>query len=65
MAFIMEEDILFDPINIRLFGVAGVILYSDGAAHLVQEFFGAVRNYRNKEILLAKSSWYSELNYYR
>jgi hypothetical protein len=37
----MEEDIFFDPVNIRLFGVAGVMLDSDGVAHLVQEFFGA------------------------
>jgi hypothetical protein len=37
----MEEDKLFAPVNIRLYGVAGVMLDSDGVAHLVQEFFGA------------------------
>ena len=36
----MEEDKFFDPVNIRLFAVAGVMLDSDGVAHLVQEFFG-------------------------
>ena len=36
----MDEDIFFDPVNIRLFGVAGVMLDSDGVAHLDQEFFG-------------------------
>lgn len=41
MAFIIEEDIFFDPINLSLFGVAGVMLDSDRVAHLVQEFFGA------------------------
>ena len=37
----MEEDIFFDPVNIRLLGVAGVMLDSDGVAHLVQEFLRA------------------------
>ena len=37
----MEEDKFFDPVNIRLSGVAGLMLDSDGVAHLVQEFFGA------------------------
>jgi hypothetical protein len=36
----MEEDIFSDPVNIRLFGVAGVMLDSDGTAHLVYEFLG-------------------------
>ena len=31
----MEEDIFFDPVNIRLFGVAGVMLDLDGVVHLV------------------------------
>lgn len=35
------RQILFDPVNVGLFGVAGVMLDSDGVAHLVQEFFGA------------------------
>ena len=37
----LPYNIFFDPVNIRLFGVAGVMLDSDGVAHLVQEFFGA------------------------
>jgi hypothetical protein len=37
----MEEDIFIDPVNVRLFGVAGVMLDSDGVARLVQEFLGA------------------------
>lgn len=40
MAFIVKEDKFFDPVNIRLFGVAGVMLNSDGVAKLVQEFLG-------------------------
>ena len=35
----MEEDLFFAPVNIRLFGDAGVMLDSDGVTHLVQEFF--------------------------
>jgi hypothetical protein len=41
MAFIMEEDKFFDPVNVYLFGIAGVTFDSDDVAHLVQEFFGA------------------------
>ena len=37
----MEENIFFDPVNIRLFVVAGVMPDLDGVAHMVQEFFGA------------------------
>ncbi|PKO13754.1 MAG: hypothetical protein CVU39_17155 [Chloroflexi bacterium HGW-Chloroflexi-10] len=37
----MEKGIFFDPVNIRLFGVACVMLDTDGVAHLVQEFFWA------------------------
>lgn len=35
MAFVVEKDKFFDPVNISLFGVAGVMLDSDGVAHLV------------------------------
>ena len=31
----------FDPVNVRVCGVAGVMLDSDGVAHLVLEFFAA------------------------
>jgi len=41
MAFMMEMDKYFDPVNIHLFGVAGLMLGSDGVAYLVQKFFGA------------------------
>ena len=33
--------LFFDPVNIRLFGVAGGRLDPDEVAHLVQEYFGA------------------------
>ena len=41
MAFIVEEDIFFDLVNVCLFGVAGVLIDSDGGIHLVEVFFGA------------------------
>jgi len=37
----MDEDIYFHPVNIRLFGVAGVMHDSDDISHLAQEFIGA------------------------
>jgi hypothetical protein len=40
MAFIVEEDIFSDPVNVGLFGITGVILDSDAVPDLVQEFFG-------------------------
>jgi hypothetical protein len=51
----MEEDIFFDPVNIRLFGVVGVMLDSDDVAHLVQEFFGAAFHIFCSKIMYERS----------
>lgn len=36
----VREDVFFDPIDIRLLGVAGVMLHADGITKRIQEFFG-------------------------
>ena len=41
VAFIVEEDVTFDPLDISLFSVNGVMFSSQGVTHLVQQFFGA------------------------
>jgi len=51
----MEEDQFFDPVDIRLFGVAGVMLDSDGVAHLAQEFFGVAFYFLYSEDLRERS----------
>jgi hypothetical protein len=48
MAFIMKEGNLFNPVNVSLFGVAGVIFNSDGVAHLVREFLGGFPNFMHQ-----------------
>jgi hypothetical protein len=35
MAFVVEKEKFFDPLNVSLFGVAGAMLDPDGVAHLV------------------------------
>ena len=55
MAFIMKEDIFLDPINVCLFGVAGVMLDSHGVAHLVHEIFGAAFHVLCSENLYGRS----------
>ena len=37
---ILCEDIFSDPINVGLFGIAGVMLDSDGVMQLSRSFFG-------------------------
>ena len=39
MAFVVEEDIAFDPIHICFFGAGGVVFGADGIADLFEEFF--------------------------
>lgn len=46
----MEEDRFLGPVNIRLFGVAGVMPDSDGVAHLIQEFFERLSMYHAPRI---------------
>jgi hypothetical protein len=42
MAFIVEKDMLFDPMYVGLFDITDVVLESDRITHLVKVFFGAV-----------------------
>ena len=41
MAELVEADVAFNPIDIRLFSSVGVILEAQGIAHLVEEFLGS------------------------
>ena len=40
MAFVVEKDVSFDPIQIDIFGVDGIMLSLENFVHLVEEFFG-------------------------
>ena len=39
MAFIVEENETFDPLNVALFGAVGIMLDTQGLAYLVEKFF--------------------------
>ena len=39
MALVVEQDVLFDPIEIRFLSPVGVILQTQPIADLVKEFF--------------------------
>jgi len=42
VAFVVEEDIAFDPVYVGLFGADGAMFAADGVADLVQQLsFGA------------------------
>ena len=40
VAFIMKEDVAFDPVLVGLFGAVGVVFGADGVAHLIEQFAG-------------------------
>jgi hypothetical protein len=40
VAFIMKEDVAFDPVLAGLFGAVGVVFGADGVAHLIEQFAG-------------------------
>jgi len=39
MAFVVEEKVAFDPIEVSLFGSVGVVLGARDAASLIEKFF--------------------------
>ncbi len=44
VAFVVEKDEAFDPIDIGFFGAEGVVFEAEGVAHLIQQFGGLVRH---------------------
>lgn len=40
VAFAVEEDVVFDPLEVGVFGAGGVVFDSKGVAVLVEEFWG-------------------------
>jgi hypothetical protein len=38
MTFVVEEDELFDPVDVSLFSANGVMLEADDVADLIEEF---------------------------
>jgi hypothetical protein len=40
VAFVVEEDVAFDSVDVGLFGAVGIMLAAQGMAHLVQQFWG-------------------------
>ena len=40
VAFLVEEDVAFDPFDVGLFGAVGVVFGAEGFAHLIEQFFG-------------------------
>lgn len=39
MTFVVKEDEVFYPLQVRVFGARGVVFYAKGIAKLVEEFF--------------------------
>ena len=48
MAFVVEEDVAFDPVNIGLLGADGVVFAPDGLTDLVKELLGAFLHYASR-----------------
>jgi len=51
----MEEDKFFDPVNVSLFDIAGLMFDSAGVPHLVQQLFGAALHILYSQGLLERS----------
>jgi len=39
MAFVVEEDVVFDPGKVSVFSAGGIMLEAKGVAVLIEEFF--------------------------
>jgi len=42
MAFVVEEDVTLDPVNVALFCAMGMMFALNGLANLVKEFLGTL-----------------------
>jgi hypothetical protein len=51
MTFVVEEDVLFDPGDVTLFGANRIMLEADGFPHLVKESLGALFHWITSERL--------------
>lgn len=38
VAFVVEDDVAFDPVAVGLFGAVGVVLEAQGVGDLIEEF---------------------------
>ena len=45
MAFLMEQDEAFDPLNVGLFGAVGIVPAADSIGNLVEQFTGAFSSF--------------------
>ena len=57
VAFVVEQDVSFDPLGVGLFGADGVLFISDGVTDLVEQFFSAVCSFQSPGAVARPNLW--------
>jgi len=61
VAFVVEEDVAFDPVYVGPFGADGVVFVPDGVTDLVEQFFGSVVHFVPAGVARSKMLVYTNL----